>query len=82
MSNKVIIAVTNHDRLGDTGQKTGWYLPEVAHPYNVFIKAGLQVTFVSPKGGKAPMVRSFKYCYISVHIHLTTSILTVYTSLH
>ncbi|KAL3876722.1 hypothetical protein ACJMK2_034524 [Sinanodonta woodiana] len=53
MTKKVIIVVTNHDQLG-TG-KTGWYLPEVAHPHHVFTKAGYEVTFVSPKGGKAPM---------------------------
>lgn len=54
MTKKVIIVVTNHDQLGTAG-KTGWYLPEVAHPHHVFIKAGYEVTFVSPKGGKAPM---------------------------
>lgn len=53
---KVICVVTNHSQLGSTGKNTGWYLPEVAHPYEVLTKAGLQVTFVSPKGGKAPMV--------------------------
>ncbi|KAJ8319026.1 hypothetical protein KUTeg_004117, partial [Tegillarca granosa] len=52
---KVIIVLTNHGDLGKTGNKTGWYLPEVAHPYKVFKAAGWNVTFVSPKGGKAPM---------------------------
>ncbi|KAK3090911.1 hypothetical protein FSP39_015676 [Pinctada imbricata] len=38
-----------------SGKPTGWYLPEVAHPYDVFTKAGYDITFVSPNGGKAPM---------------------------
>ena len=59
MALKIICVVTNHDQLGSSGNKTGWYLPEVAHPYEVLTKAGFQVTFVSPKGGKAPMVSSF-----------------------
>ena len=48
--------VTSHGQLGDTGKPTGWYLPEVAHPYHVFKAAGYTCDFVSPKGGKAPMV--------------------------
>jgi len=56
MSGKIIFVVTSHSQLGATDKKTGWYLPEVAHPYEVFTSAGYQITFVSPKGGKAPMV--------------------------
>lgn len=57
MSNKkILVALTSHGTLGNTGKKTGWYLPEVAHPVEVFEKAGAQVHFVSPKGGAAPMV--------------------------
>ncbi|KAL9980238.1 hypothetical protein ACROYT_G008796 [Oculina patagonica] len=41
--------------MGNTGKKTGWYLPEMAHPYHVFKKAGYDMTCVSPKGGKAPL---------------------------
>ncbi|XP_046378912.2 glutathione-independent glyoxalase hsp3102-like isoform X2 [Haliotis rufescens] len=52
---KVLLVVTNHDQLGNTGKKTGWYLPEVAHPYHVFKTAGHDIVFVSPNGGKAPM---------------------------
>lgn len=48
--------LTNHEDMGDTGKKTGWYLPEMAHPYHVFKKAGYDITVVSPKGGKAPLV--------------------------
>merc|ERR1712129_691930 len=35
--------------------QTGWYLPEAAHPYNVFKEAGLEMTWASPKGGEAPL---------------------------
>lgn len=55
-SQKVLIVLTSHDTLGDTGKETGFYLPEVTHPLEAFTKAGLTVDFVSPKGGKAPMV--------------------------
>jgi putative intracellular protease/amidase len=54
-SKKVLIVLTSHDTLGDTGKETGFYLPEVTHPLDVFTRAGLMVDFVSPKGGKAPM---------------------------
>ncbi|MEG3860716.1 type 1 glutamine amidotransferase domain-containing protein [Microcoleus sp. herbarium12] len=56
ISQKVLIVLTSHDTLGDTGKETGFYLPEVTHPLDAFTKAGLTVDFVSPKGGKAPMV--------------------------
>ena len=62
MPGSVICVVTNHDQLGSSGNKTGWYLPEVAHPYEVFTKAGYDVTFVSPKGVKAPMVSTCTRC--------------------
>ena len=55
-SKKVLIVLTSHDTLGDTGKETGFYLPEVTHPLDAFTQAGLTVDFVSPKGGKAPMV--------------------------
>jgi putative intracellular protease/amidase len=53
---KVLIVLTSHDTLGETGKETGFYLPEVTHPLDAFTQAGLTVDFVSPKGGKAPMV--------------------------
>jgi putative intracellular protease/amidase len=56
MSQKVLIVLTSHDTLGDTGKETGFYLPEVSHPVAVFDRAGLIVEYVSPKGGKAPMI--------------------------
>ncbi len=52
---KVLMVLTSHADLGDTGRKTGFYLPEVAHPWGVFNEAGYHVDFVSPKGGEAPM---------------------------
>lgn len=52
---RVLVVMTSHDQLGDTGKQTGWYLPEVAHPYNVFKKEGVEMVFASPKGGAAPL---------------------------
>jgi len=51
----ILLAVTSHDRLGDTGRSTGAYLSEVSHAYYVFTKAGYRVDFVSPKGGRVPL---------------------------
>ncbi|MEI2577774.1 type 1 glutamine amidotransferase domain-containing protein [Scytonema sp. PRP1] len=56
MSAKVLVVLTSHDTLGDTGKETGFYLPEVSHPVAVFDKASLSVQYVSPLGGKAPMI--------------------------
>lgn len=56
MSQKVLIVLTSHDTLGNTGKETGFYLPEVSHPVDVFDRAGLTIDYVSPKGGKAPMI--------------------------
>jgi putative intracellular protease/amidase len=53
---RVLFVLTSHDTLGSTEKNTGFYLPEVTHPYEVFEQAGIDVEFVSPKGGKAPMV--------------------------
>ena len=52
---RVLIVLTSNDDLGDSGQKTGWYLPEAAHPYNVFKAAGCTISWASPKGGEAPV---------------------------
>lgn len=54
MAKKALIAVTSHDQLG-TLRKTGYYLPEVAHPFLVLHDAGYDVDIVSPKGGTAPV---------------------------
>jgi putative intracellular protease/amidase len=50
---KILIVVTSHDDLGGAG-KTGFYVPEVAHPWHVFSLAGYQVDLVSPQGGEPP----------------------------
>jgi putative intracellular protease/amidase len=52
---KILFALTSHDRKGDSGQPTGFYLPEAAHPWAVLRQAGHEVDFVSPKGGRPPM---------------------------
>ncbi|MEO8892387.1 MAG: type 1 glutamine amidotransferase domain-containing protein [Coleofasciculaceae cyanobacterium] len=52
---KILIVLTSHGTLGDTGKETGYFLPEVSHPEDVFTRAGMSVDYVSPKGGKAPM---------------------------
>jgi putative intracellular protease/amidase len=61
---KVVIILTNHNQIGNTGIQTGWYLPEVAHPYHVFVENGFTVDFASPLGGATPIdegsVKSFK----------------------
>lgn len=51
----ILIVVTNHGELGETGKPTGYYLSEVAHPWHVFREAGYEVEFASPAGGFAPM---------------------------
>jgi putative intracellular protease/amidase len=52
----VLFVLSSHGSLGSTGQKTGWYLPEAAHPYAVLRRAGIEVQFASPGGGAAPMI--------------------------
>jgi putative intracellular protease/amidase len=52
---KILMVLTSHDRLGDTGEKTGFWLEEFAAPYYVFIDAGAQVTVASPNGGQPPI---------------------------
>ncbi len=52
---KVLIVVTSHSKLGSTDKATGYYLSEVAHPYEKFVAAGFEVDLASPEGGKAPM---------------------------
>ena len=52
---KILMVLTSHDRLGDTGEKTGFWLEEFAAPYYVFVDAGADVTIASPKGGQPPL---------------------------
>ncbi|MFC9284360.1 type 1 glutamine amidotransferase domain-containing protein [Streptomyces collinus] len=50
----VLIVVTSHAELGDTGRSTGYYMPEVAHPWRVFTEAGVRVDLASVRGGRPP----------------------------
>ena len=52
---KILMVLTSHDKLGDTGKKTGFWLEELAAPYYVFKDAGAEVTLASPKGGQPPL---------------------------
>lgn len=52
---KILMVLTSHDRMGDTGHETGFWLEEFAAPYYVFKDAGAQVTLASPKGGLPPV---------------------------
>lgn len=52
---KVLFVVTSHGTKGSTGEATGYYLSEVAHPWAVLVDAGYEIDFVSPKGGKSPV---------------------------
>jgi len=52
---KVLMVLTSHDQLGNTGRKTGFWLEELAAPYYVFKDAGAQITLASPKGGRPPL---------------------------
>lgn len=52
---KVLFVLTSHDRLGDTGHKTGFWLEEFAAPYYVFKDAGAEITLASPAGGQPPL---------------------------
>lgn len=52
---KVLIVLTSHDELGDTGVKTGFWLEELAAPYYRFKEAGWEITLASPKGGQPPL---------------------------
>nr|WP_225778126.1 type 1 glutamine amidotransferase domain-containing protein [Pseudomonas sp. Marseille-Q3773] len=51
----ILMVLTSHDQLGNTGRKTGFWLEEFAAPYYVFIDAGADVTLASPKGGQPPL---------------------------
>ena len=51
----ILMVLTSHDQLGDTGKKTGFWLEEFAAPYYVFKDAGAKLTLVSPKGGQPPL---------------------------
>jgi putative intracellular protease/amidase len=52
---KILIVLTSHDQLGDTGKKTGFWLEEFAAPYYVLADAGAVITLASPNGGQPPL---------------------------
>ena len=52
---KILMVLTSHDKLGDTGKKTGFWLEEFAAPYYAFKDAGAQVLLASPLGGQPPL---------------------------
>ena len=52
---KVLIVLTSNADLGETGKRTGFWLPELTHPYYEFIDAGFKVDIASPKGGQSPL---------------------------
>jgi len=52
---KIVMVLTSHDQLGNTGRKTGFWLEEFAAPYFVFRDAGVELALASPKGGQPPV---------------------------
>lgn len=52
---KILMILTSHDQLGDTGKKTGFWLEEFAAPYYVFTEARAEIVLASPKGGQPPL---------------------------
>jgi putative intracellular protease/amidase len=52
---KILMVLTSHDQLGETGEKTGFWLEEFAAPYYIMKDAGADVTLASPKGGQPPL---------------------------
>ena len=52
---KILMVLTSHDQLGNSGKKTGFWLEEFAAPYYVFRDAGANITLASPKGGQPPL---------------------------
>ena len=52
---KILVVLTSHDKLGNTGRKTGFWLEEFAAPYYTFKDAGAEIVLASPKGGQPPL---------------------------
>jgi len=52
---KILMVLTSHEQMGDSGQKTGFWLEEFTAPYYVFKDAGADITLASPRGGKPPI---------------------------
>ena len=55
MTKKILMVLTSHAELGNTGKKTGFWIEEFAAPYYVFKDAGLEITLASPNGGQPPI---------------------------
>jgi putative intracellular protease/amidase len=55
MTRKILMVLTSHDELGNTGKKTGFWIEEFAAPYYAFIDAGVEVILATPQGGQAPI---------------------------
>lgn len=55
MSKRILMVMTSHDKMGDTGNKTGIWLEEFASPYYAFVDAGYTITLASPLGGQVPI---------------------------
>jgi putative intracellular protease/amidase len=51
----ILMVLTSHDKLGNTGRKTGFWLEEFAAPYYTFKDAGAEIVLASPKGGQPPL---------------------------
>ncbi|WP_299667285.1 type 1 glutamine amidotransferase domain-containing protein [uncultured Polaribacter sp.] len=51
----ILFVLTSHDKLGDTGKKTGFWIEEFAAPYYKLLDKGVTITLATPKGGKAPI---------------------------
>src|SRR6201984_3817039 len=52
---KILMVLTSHDKRGNTGRKTGFWLEEFAAPYYVFKEAGAEIVLASPNGGQPPL---------------------------
>lgn len=55
MTKNVLVVLTSTDKIPSSGKATGWYLPELAHPYNILREHKVLVTLASPRGGEAPL---------------------------
>ena len=55
MSKRILMVMTSHDIMGDSGKKTGIWLEEFASPYYAFVDAGYTITLASPMGGEVPI---------------------------
>jgi len=55
MTKRILMVLTSHNELGDTGKKTGFWVEEFAAPYYAFVDAGIEVTLATPQGGQAPI---------------------------